>query len=320
MVREFRKYASAMDYLMERNQILYQKVKEWMRITAYEYNAFWYFTDAFDHFKKNAFDPDEDIRSIRMYANFESIRTAYTLGKELIKELEYQICNSSESSDGLNYIGYLIKKYHIGNMTRILHHKDDNNLCYVTGIRRPEERIMKFDPTVAKMDKEKQAALTSNSLTEEEKRRLYQAMMNVLLNRVNDEEQDKLIGQPALSNRVYGAYEKFLIQYVCGISYDVENEKVFRNRIINITDRRIYLEYNTAIEFCIQVYLLGLKTEFNEYVWNIATSYAMDDMLAHHPDPKDVKISRPGKGSSVIHEPLYWALPDVPDSECKESE
>ena len=320
MVREFRKYTSAMDYLMERNQILYQKVNEWMRITAYEYNTFWYYTDAFHYFKKNTLDPDEDIRSIRMYANFESIRTAYSLGKELIRELEFQICDSSESWDRLKYIGYLIKKYHIGNMTRILHHKDDNNLCYVTGIRRPEDRIMKFDPTVAKMNKEKQAAFTSNSLTEEEKCRLYQAMMNVLLNRVNDEEQDKLIGQPTSSNRVYGAYEKFLNFYVYGISYDVENEKAFRIRIINVTDRRIYLEYNTAIEFCIQVYLLGLKAEFNEYVWNIPISYAMNDMLAHHPGPKEVKISRPGKGHSVIHEPLYYALPDVPDSERKESE
>ena len=319
-MREFKKYTNAMDYLMERNQILHQKVKEWMRITAYEYNAFWYYTDAFHYFKKNAFDSDEDIRSIRMYANFESIRTAYTLGKELIKELEFQICDSPEFSDRLNYIGYLIKKYHIGNMTRILCHKDHNASCYVTGIYRPEDRIMKFDPTVAKMDKEKQAAFTSNSLTEEEKHRLYQAMMNVLLNRVNDEEQDKLIGQPVLSNRVYGAYEKFLNFYVYGISYDVENERVFRIRILNITDRRIYLEYSTAIEFCIQVYLLGLKTEFNEYVWNIPTSYAMNDMLAHHPDPKEVKISRIGKGHSIIHEPLYWALPDVPDSEHKESE
>lgn len=255
-----------------------------------------------------------------MYAPSESIQTAYALGKELIKELEFQICESSEFSDGLNYIGYLIKKYHIGNMTRILCRKDAINLYYITGIRRPEDRIMKFDPTVAKMDKEKQAAFTSNSLTEEEKRRLYQAMMNVLLNRVNDEEQDKLVGQPILSNRVYGAYEKFLNFYVYGISYDVENEKVFRIRIINITDRRIYLEYSTAVEFCIQVYLLGLKTEFNDYVWNIPTSYAMDDMLAHHPDPKEVKIARIGKDSSVIREPLYWALPNVPDSERKETE
>lgn len=320
-MRKFKTYKNANDYLMEKNQILHQKVKEWMHVTAYEYNTTWYSMKAFNHFKKNALDPDESIRSIRMYAMSESIRTAYTLGKELVKELEFQICESPEFSNGqFSYIGRLIKKYHIGNMTRILNHKDSNNLYYITGIRRPEDRIMKFDPTVAKMSKEKRAAFTSNSLTDEEKRCLYLAMMNVLLNRMNDGAQDVLIGQPVLSNRVYTLYEKFLNQYVCGISYDVENEEVFRIRVLSITDRRIYLQYTTAIEFCIQVYLLGLKMEFNEYVWNIATSYAMNDMLAQHLDPKEVKISRIGKDSSVIHEPLYWALPDVPDSERKESE
>lgn len=311
-MREFKKYKDANDYLMERNQILHQKVKEWMQITAYEYNTTWYSMGAFRYFKKNTSDPDEDIRSIRMYAISESIRTAYTLGKELVRELEFRICEFSDFLDGqFSYIGYLIKKYHIGNMTRILIHKDANNPYYITGIRRPEDRIMKFDPTVAKMSKEKQAAFTSNSLTEEEKHCLYQAMMNVLLNHVNDEEQDALIGQPVLSNRVYNAYEKFLNQYVCGISYDVENEKVFRLHIINITDRRIYLQYNTAIEFCIQVYLLGLKTEFIEYIWNMAASYVMSDMFAQHINPEEVKIPRIGKDSSIIHEPLYWALPDV---------
>ena len=319
-MREFKKYTSAMDYLMERNQILHQKVKEWMRITAYEYNTAWYSMKAFQYFKKHAFDPDEDIRSIRMYANSESIRTAYTLGKELIKELEFQICESSEFSDGLNYIGYLIKKYHIGNMTRFLIHKDANNLYYITGIRRPEDRIMKFDPTVAKMNKEKQAVFTSNSLTEEEKRRLYQAMINVLLNRVNDEAQDVLIGHPILTNRVYVEYDKFLYYYVYGLAYDVENEEVFRLRVLSITDRKIYMQYNTAVEFCIQVYLLGLKTEFNEYVWSIPTHYAMTDTLVQRSDPKEVKIARIGKDSFVVHEPIYWALPDVPDSEHKESE
>lgn len=310
-MRELKTYKNADDYLMERNQILHQKVKEWMQITAYEYNATWYSMKAFKHFKKNAFDPDENIRSIRMYAISESIRTAYALGKELIKALEFQICNFSEFSDGqFSYIGNLIKKYHIGNMTRILGFKDANNPYYITGIRRPEERIMAFDPTVAKMSKEKQAAFTSDSLTDGEKRRLYQAMINVLMNRVNDDEQDALIGRPVLTNRVYTAYERFLNQYVCGISYDAENEEVFRLRVINITDRRIYLQYNTAIEFCIQVYLLGLKTEFNEYVWNIATSYVMDDMLAQ-PDPEEVKISRIDKDSSIVREPLYWALPDI---------
>lgn len=317
-MREFKTYKNANDYLMERNQILHQKVKEWMHVAAYEYNTEWYSMKAFRYFKKNALDPDESIRSIRMYAFSESIQTAYTLGKELIKVLEFQICESPEFSDGqFSYIGRLIKKYHIGNMTRILSFKD-NNPYYITGVRRLGDRIMKFDPTRRKMNK-KQAAFTSNSLTDEEKRRLYQAMMNVLLNRVNDGAQDVLIGQPALSNRVYALYEKFLNQYVCGISYDVENEKAFRLRVISITDRRIYLQYNTAIEFCIQVYLLGLKIEFNEYVWNIATSYAMSDMLAQHIDPEEVKIARIGKDSFVIHEPLYCALPDVPDAERKGS-
>ena len=209
-MREFKKYTNAMDYLMERNRILYQEVKDWMHLTAYEYNTTWYSMKAFQYFKKNAFDPDEDIRSIRMYANSESIRTAYTLGKKLIKELHFQICESSEFSDGLNYIGYLIKKYHIAHMTHIVSIKDANNPYYITGIRRPDDRILKFDPTVTKMNKEKKAAFISNSLTEEEKRRLYQAMMNVLLNRMNDGAQDALIGQPVLSNRVYAEYDRFL--------------------------------------------------------------------------------------------------------------
>lgn len=317
-MREFKTHKNANDYLMERHQILHQKVKEWMQITAYEYNTTWYSMKAFRYFNKNAFDPDENIRSIRMYARSESIRTAYTLGKELIKELNFQICEFSDFADGqFSYIGNLIKKYHITNMTFIMSIKDVNNLYYVTGVHKPEDRLMKFDPTIAKMNKEKQAAFTSNSLTDEEKRRLYQAMMNVLLNRVDDEAQDVLIGQPALSNHVYMNYENFLNRYVYGISYDVENDEVFRLRVLSITDRRIYLQYNTAIEFCIQVYLLGLKMEFNEYVWNIATSYAMSDMLAQHPDPKEVKIPRIGKGSSVVREPLYWALPNVRDSESK---
>lgn len=317
MREQLKTYKNANDYLMERNQILHQKVKEWMQVAAYEYNTTWYSMSAFRYFKKNALDPDESIRSIRMYAMSESIRTAYALGKELIKVLEFQICESPEFSDGqFSYIGRLIKKYHIGNMTRILSLKD-NNPYYITGIYRPGDRIMKFDPTFAKMSKEKRAAFTSNSLTDEEKHRLYQAMMNVLLNHVNDEVQDILIGQPASSNCVYALYEKFLNQYVCGISYDVENEKAFRLRVLSITDRRIYLQYNAAIEFCIQVYLLGLKTEFNEYVWNIATSYAMSEMLAKHLDPEEVKIARIGKGSFIIHEPLYWALPDVRDKESE---
>lgn len=344
-MREFKKYTSAMDYLMERNGILYQEVKDWMHLTAYEYNTTWYSMKAFQHFKKNAFDPDEDIRSIRMYADSESIQTAYALGKKLVKELNFQIIESSEFADGyFKYIGYLIKKYHIAIMTHIVSIKDHNAPYYVTGIRRPEDRIMKFEPTVAKMNKEKQAAFTSNSLTEEEKRRLYQAMMNVLLNRVNDEEQDKLIGQPVLSNRVYAEYNKFLNYCVYGLAYDVENEEVFRLRVLSLTDRKIYMQYNTAIEFCIQVYLLGLKTEFNEYVWSIPTYYAMTDTLVQRSDPKEVtiplmgkgssimhaplhwalpkevKISRTGKDSSDVHESLYWALPDIPDSERKESE
>lgn len=320
-MREFKTYKNANNYLMERNQILHQKVKEWMHVTAYEYNTTWHSMKAFRYFKKHAFDPDENIRSIRMYAMSESIRTAYALGKELIKELEFQICEFPEFADGqFSYIGRLIKKYHIGNMTFIMSVKDANDLYYVTGVRKPEERIMKFDPTVAKMNKEKQAAFTSNSLTDEEERRLYQAMMNVLLNRVDDETQDALIGQPVLSNRVYMKYERFLNQYVYGISYDVENEEVFRLRVLSITDRRIYLQYNTAIEFCIQVYLLGLKMEFNEYVWNIAAGYAMSDMLAQHPDPREVHIPRIDENSCIVREPLYWALPDVPDSERKESE
>ena len=319
-MREFKKYTSAMEYLMERNLILYQEVQEWMHLTAYEYNTTWYSMKAFQYFKKNAFDPDEDIRSIRMYANSESIRTAYSLGKKLIKELNFQICESSEFSGGLNYIGYLIKKYHIANMTHIVSIKDHNAPYYVTGIRRPDDRILKFDPTVQNTSKEKKAAFISNSLTEEEKRRLYQAMMNVLLNRMNDEAQDVLIGQPVLTNRVYAEYDRFLNYCVYGLSYDVENEEVFRLRVLSITDRKIYMQYNTAVEFCIQVYLLGLKTEFNEYVWSIPAHYAMTDTLVQRSDPKEVKIARIGKDSFVVHEPLYWALPDVPDSERKESE
>ena len=319
-MREFKKYTNAMDYLMERNRILYQEVKDWMHLTAYEYNTTWYSMKAFQYFKKHAFDPDEDIRSIRMYARSESIRTAYSLGKKLIKELEFQICESSEFSDGLNYIGYLIKKYHIAHMTHIVSIKDHNVPYYVTGIRRSDDRILKFDPTVAGTSKEKKAAFISNSLTEEEKRRLHQAMMNVLLNRMNDEAQDVLIGQPVLTNRVYAEYDRFLNYCVYGLSYDVENEEVFRLRVLSITDRKIYMQYNAAVEFCIQVYLLGLKTEFNEYVWSIPAHYAMTDTLVQRSDPKEVKIARIGKDSFVVHEPLYWALPDVPDSERKESE
>ena len=320
-MRELKKYTNAMDYLMERNRILYQEVKDWMHLTAYEYNTTWYSMKAFQYFKKNAFDPDEIIRSIRMYAISKSIRTAYTLGKKLVKELNQQICESSEFADGyFKYIGYLIKKYHIIPMTHVVSIKDHNVPYYVTGIRRSDDRILKFDPTVARTSKEKKAAFISNSLTEEEKRRLYQAMMNVLLNRMNDEAQDVLIGQPVFTNRVYAEYDRFLNYCVYGLAYDVENEEVFRLRVLSITDRKIYMQYNTAVEFCIQVYLLGLKTEFNEYVWSIPAHYAMTDTLVQRSDPKEVKIARIGKDSFVVHEPLYWALPDVPDSERKESE
>ena len=320
-MREFKKYTSAMEYLMERNLILYQEVQEWMHLAAYDYNTTWYSMKAFQYFKKNAFDPDEIIRSIRMYARSESIRTAYSLGKKLVKELNFQICESSEFADGyFKYIGKLIKKYHIATMTHIVSIKDHNAPYYVTGIRRSDDRILKFDPTVARTSKEKKAAFISNSLTEEEKRRLHQAMMNVLLNRMNDEAQDVLIGQPVLTNRVYAEYDRFLNYCVYGLSYDVENEEVFRLRVLSITDRKIYMQYNTAVEFCIQVYLLGLKTEFNEYVWSIPAHYAMTDTLVQRSDPKEVKIARIGKDSFVVHEPLYWALPDVPDSERKESE
>ena len=320
-MREFKKYTSAMDYLMDRNLILYQEVQEWMHLAAYDYNTTWYSMKAFQYFKKNAFDPDEIIRSIRMYAISKSIRTAYTLGKKLVKELNFQICESSDFADGyFKYIGYLIKKYHITSMTHIVSIKDHNVPYYVTGIRRSDDRILKFDPTVARTSKEKKAAFISNSLTEEEKRRLYQAMMNVLLNRMNDEAQDVLIGQPVFTNRVYAEYDRFLNYCVYGLAYDVENEEVFRLRVLSITDRKIYMQYNTAVEFCIQVYLLGLKTEFNEYVWSIPAHYAMTDTLVQRSDPKEVKIARIGKDSFVVHEPLYWALPDVPDSERKESE
>ena len=322
-MREFEKYTNAMDYLMTKNLILYQEVKDWMHVTAYEYNTTWYSMKAFQYFKKNAFDPDENIRSIRMYAISESIRTAYALGKKLVKELNFQTAESSDFADGhFKYIGKLIKKYHITHMTHIVSIKDANNPYYITGIhsRRPDDRILKFDPTVARMSKEKKAAFTSNSLTEEEKRRLYQAMMNILLNRVNDEEQDKLIGQPVLTNRVYAEYDKFLNYCVYGLAYDVENEEVFRLHVLSITDRKIYMQYNAAVEFFIQVYLLGLKTEFNEYVWSIPTYYAMTDTLVQRSDPKEVTIPLMGKGSSIMHTPLYWALPYVPDSELKKSE
>lgn len=320
-MREFEKYTNAMDYLMTKNLILYQEVKDWMHVTAYEYNTIWYSMKAFQYFKKNAFDPDENIRSIRMYAISESIRTAYALGKKLVKELNFLTAESSDFADGhFKYIGKLIKKYHITHMTHIVSIKDHNVPYYVTGIRRLDDRILKFDPTVAGASKEKKAAFISNSLTEEEKRRLYQAMMNVLLNRMNDEAQDVLIGQPVLTNRVYAEYDRFLNYCVYGLAYDVENEEVFRLRVLSITDRKIYMQYNTAVEFCIQVYLLGLKTEFNEYVWSIPAHYAMTDTLVQRSDPKEVKIARIGKDSFVIHEPLYWALPDVPDSERKESE
>lgn len=51
-MREFKKYTSAMDYLMDRNLILYQEVQEWMHLAAYDYNTTWYSMKAFQYFKK----------------------------------------------------------------------------------------------------------------------------------------------------------------------------------------------------------------------------------------------------------------------------
>ena len=150
-MRELRKYADAKDYLMKRNQILYQEVKEWMHLAAFEYNTGWYSMKAFRYFKKNASNPDENIRSIRLYATSESIPRAYRLGKKLIEEMYFQITGSCEFADKqLDYIAKLIKKYHVGNMTLRVSFSDDEintNKIKLKNMKTGEEKEINMDAT-----------------------------------------------------------------------------------------------------------------------------------------------------------------------------
>ena len=62
-----------------------------------------------------------------------------------------------------------------------------------------------------------------------------------------------------------------------------------------------------------------------EVVWCPQPQHCRHFLRAHYiagliSDPKEVKIARIGKDSFAVHEPIYWALPNVPDSERKESE
>ena len=302
-MREFKKYASPKNYLMQVNQILYQEVENWMRSEAYDYNTCWYSMETFKYFKEHQYEPEECIRAIRMYASFKSIMDAYDLGKKLVDEFGYVFrVYEDQFADAprFSYIANLMHKYHICPMSAIVNSNDWDNSYYITGIYDLNKRYSNLYHN--------EITIGSGAMTEDEKLRLYQAMMNVLLNRVNDEEQDKLIGQPVLSNRVYAEYNKFLNYCVYGLAYDVENEEVFRLRVLSLTDRKIYMQYNTAIEFCIQVYLLGLKTEFMDYVWSIATHYVKDDMLAHHPNASDVKIPVMTP-DGISYNSVYWSLP-----------
>ena len=302
-MREFKKYASPKDYLMQVNQILYQEVENWMHSEAYDYNTCWYSMGAFKYFKEHQYEPEECIRAIRMYASFKSIMDAYDLGKKLVDEFGYVFrVYEDQFADAprFSYIANLMHKYHICPMSAIVNSNDWDNSYYITGICDLNKRYSNLYHN--------EIIIGSGAMTEDEKLRLYQAMMNVLLNRVNDEEQDKLIGQPVLSNRVYAEYNKFLNYCVYGLAYDVENEEVFRLRVLSLTDRKIYMQYNTAIEFCIQVYLLGLKTEFMDYMWSIATHYVKDDMLAHHPNASDVKIPVMTP-DGISYNSVYWSLP-----------
>ena len=305
-MREFKKYASPDDYLMHVNQILYQEVENWMRSEAYDYNTCWYSMNAFKYFKEHRYEPEECIRAIRMYASFQSIMDAYDLGKKLVDEFRYVFRVYEDQFDDaprFSYIANLMHKYHVSLMSAIVNSDDWDNSYYITGVCDLNKRYSNFYP-----DK---LTIGSGAMTEDEKLRLYQAIMNVLMNRVDIDEQNRLIDASNLdidSNKVYAAYDKFMHFYVLGIAYDVENDKIFQHRVLSITDRRIYLEYDMAIEFCIQVYLLGLKTEFMDYVWSFATHFVKDDMLAHHPNASDVKIPVMTP-DGISYDSVHWSLP-----------
>lgn len=305
-MREFKKYTSPEHYLMQVNQILYQEVENWMRSEAYDYNTCWYSMEAFKYFKEHQYEPEECIRAIRMYASFKSIMDAYDLGKKLIDEFRLTFRGYEDQfadAPRFSYITNLLHKYHVYLMSAIVNSNDWDNSYYITGICDLNKRYSNLYHN--------EITIGSGAMTEDEKLRLYQAIMNVLMNRVDIDEQDKFIDTSNLdinSNKVYAAYDKFIRIYVLGIAYDVENDKIFQHRVLSITDRRIYLEYDMAIEFCIQVYLLGLKTEFMDYVWSIATHYVKDDMLAHHPNASDVKIPVMTP-DGISYDSVHWSLP-----------
>lgn len=305
-MRELKKYASPEDYLACENQILYQDVENWMHSEAYDYNTCWYSMGAFKYFKEHCYEPDECIRAIRMYSSFKSIMDAYDLGKKLVKEFKYAFRvyeDQFADTPRFKYIADLMYKYHVSLMTTIIDSIDWDNSYYITGVYDLNTRYSNFNPN--------KLVVGSGAMTEDEKLRLYQAIMNVLMNRVDIDEQNKLIDTSNLdidSNKVYMLYDKFMHLYVLGIAYDVENDEIFHHRVISITDRRIYLEYDMAIEFCIQVYLLGLKTEFMDYMWSIATHYVKDDMLAHHPNASDVKVPVMTP-DGIGYKSLNWSLP-----------
>lgn len=312
-MREVRKYSGLEDYLERENKILFQEIKNWMHLEAYDYNTYWYSMKAFKYFTEHRYDPSECIRAIRLYATCNSISEAYDLGKKLVKEFKYAFRNYEEwftDAPRFKYIADLIHKYHVSLMIAIISSDDLDNSYYITGIYNLDDRLTKFDP-IDDMDEDVKAAFRANSMSADERLRLYQAIMNVLMNRIDIDEQNRLIDASNLdanSNNVYALYTKFMNNYVRGIAYDVENEEIFRSRVLSITDRRIYLEYSMAIEFCIQVYLLGLKNEFMDYMWSIATHYVKDDMFAHHPNASDVKVPVMTP-DGIGYKSLNWSLP-----------
>ena len=144
-MREVRKYSGLEDYLERENKILFQEIKNWMRLEAYDYNTYWYFMKAFNYFTKHRYDPIECIRTIRLYATCNSISEAYDLGKKLVKEFKYAFRNYEEwftDAPRFKYIADLIYKYHVSLMTTIIDSDDLDNsyillefIIWMTGLR-----------------------------------------------------------------------------------------------------------------------------------------------------------------------------------------
>lgn len=316
------------DVLKTKAPKLYDELTEWMKKYCYEYNIVWKHLSMTDFFRDHSYDPEMNIKSIRMLHRSKVIIEASDLGMKLLKKLDFIISKCKDEQKTKNYFAYitqLVYRYHIESMMTFMWYNDDAQY-YITGIRDQEWRCCKFDSYApGKNDIYDDVApvlrIGANSDVEIEEVRIFDILSGIMLNKYTDEDLLKLIGEPNLLNNVYRAYTSFMHKYALGVAYDIENDPAFRYHTISITDNHIFESLPRAAEFCIQVFLLSLKARYFDCLWNTIIHPIQDDVMISLPTIDDIKVINCTSDGSVTFKDMSLERPRKNlDTEDEDSE